>query len=246
MSAAAAPGHPSKAKYGAVAAPGPSSPRRWRSLVGSVAALCIGAAISTTGGNWDPAELTIQETLLNDAMTAGCLDKALIVDFMAELGKALAGWTAVADPAGGTITFLDRGDFEELHGSAAYEWIEVNKRVVAGYDALLAPYLEMAPAPPSVEGAGATTMAPAPAGTVTCTLTMSTAISCAEFQAIQGGALASCSDPFVLAPDLIKECLMDSRVIKADASASCFVCISTCVGAARRVDQACEAQGEPG
>jgi len=230
--------------------------RRWPAAALAAAALgLVGASVALAPTRPVLSSLTIQD--VDDAMVVECVARTTSTDLLVALGVSL-GWQALPDPVGATI-LVDRGQFLELRGldpdkGWTYDWEASNAALVKfSYDATLA---------------AVTTGARLddPAWETTCTLDMSASTGCAEscvedrFRFLDGGAYATCADPveaaFVLAPDLVKSCLVAQ--VRSDAGGasvaaynlaaygaveSCFDCVSLCIGQARSVAQTCAATG---
>ncbi|KAK7231691.1 hypothetical protein SO694_00123077 [Aureococcus anophagefferens] len=199
--------------------------RRWPAAALAAAALgLVGASVALAPTRPVLSSLTIQD--VDDAMVVECVARTTSTDLLVALGVSL-GWQALPDPVGATI-LVDRGQFLELRGldpdkGWTYDWEGSNAALVKfSYDATLA---------------AVTTGARLddPAWATTCTLDMSRRRAAPKsrvedrFRFLDGGAYATCADPveaaFVLAPDLVKSCLV------AQARSVAQTCAATGSGA---------------
>ena len=227
----------------------------WKLVAGGVAAVgMVGVSVSLSPRRTRTA-LTINNMLVDDIMEVECVSRTLSTSFLLALGQA-AGWQKLPSPVGATI-LVDRGNFKDLRNMSdspgAYDWAAVNGALVGVYDAIVGDAL-----------AGAQFVDPE--WQYTCTMAPSESTGCSEscvqsrFQFMDDGAFAQCADPveaaFLLAPDLIKSCLVDEVRDAATGGAlgaynkrtygspeSCYECVSLCVGEARVDTQFCEWTG---
>ncbi|KAH8043472.1 hypothetical protein JL721_13132 [Aureococcus anophagefferens] len=209
--------------------------RRWPAAALAAAALgLVGASVALAPTRPVLSSLTIQD-----------VDDAMVVERCPTPSARRFSWTGAS--------FLELRGLDPDKGWT-YDWEGSNAALVKfSYDATLA---------------AVTTGARLddPAWATTCTLDMSASTGCAEscvedrFRFLDGGAYATCADPveaaFVLAPDLVKSCLVAQ--VRSDAGGasvaaynlatygaveSCFDCVSLCIGQARSVAQTCAATG---
>lgn len=138
-----------------------------------------------------------------------CVDHQTADRMAVELGARLAGWTALARPAGASL-LLDRGALATGRPDT-YDWRRAHRAVVDNYDAVLAD-VKAGGLEPSVWDDVCDLAAPA------C------AEACLESRFRARDGFERCSDgaraAFLLAPDLVKACLTPDT--------PCFDCVGEC------------------
>ena len=150
-------------------------------------------------------------TAAADAVDEACVDHAVADRLAVELGSRLAGWRALARPAGASL-LLDRGALAAGRPDG-YDWRHAHQAITNGYDAVLADVKAGGLEPPSFE-AVCDVAAPAAACAEACLESRFRARD--GFERCSDGARAA----FLLAPDLVKACLTPET--------SCYECVASC------------------
>lgn len=140
-----------------------------------------------------------------------CVDHAVADRLAVELGSRLAGWRALARPAGASL-LLDRGALAAGRPDG-YDWRHAHQAITNGYDAVLADVKAGGLEPPSFEDV-CDVAAPAAACAEACLESRFRARD--GFERCSDGARAA----FLLAPDLVKACLTPET--------SCYECVASC------------------
>ena len=146
-----------------------------------------------------------------DAVDEACVDHAVADRLAVELGSRLAGWRALARPAGASL-LLDRGALAAGRPDG-YDWRHAHQAITNGYDAVLADVKAGGLEPPSFEDV-CDVAAPAAACAEACLESRFRARD--GFERCSDGARAA----FLLAPDLVKACLTPET--------SCYECVASC------------------
>ena len=146
-----------------------------------------------------------------DAVDEACVDHAVADRLAVELGSRLAGWRALARPAGASL-LLDRGALAAGRPDG-YDWRRAHQAVTNGYDAVLTDVKAGGLEPPSFEDV-CDVAAPAAACAEACLESRFRARD--GFERCSDGARAA----FLLAPDLVKACLTPET--------SCYECVASC------------------
>ena len=150
-------------------------------------------------------------TAAADAVDEACVDHAVADRLAVELGSRLAGWRALARPAGASL-LLDRGALAAGRPDG-YDWRHAHQAITNGYDAVLADVKAGGLEPPSFEDV-CDVAAPAAACAEACLESRFRARD--GFERCSDGARAA----FLLAPDLVKACLTPET--------PCYECVASC------------------